>query len=247
MPVINITTYEDAYVDEGVPTTPQSPTNWLNAGELTNPPPLIQNSVGITRAWGKFDLTAIPVGATINSISLDIYVFYPHDNYVPTTFDVERETAGTWDATTITWNNAPNATLENPLDYAALQFTIDSQGVDKFNYVVSGLAPMVRRARLLNNILSIRIRDDIESDGAGISITSLQFPGPAYPGYYPMTLVVDYTPAVTPPTGKFLKFRGFFTSRLAPLDNFKFTGVGRGFPVFTGLKNKRLRGKNNNP
>jgi 2',3'-cyclic-nucleotide 2'-phosphodiesterase (5'-nucleotidase family) len=63
------------------------------------------NSFGNERGWLKFDLSTIPVGATINSATLQLWNWKSTGASLPV--EVSGSAVDTWTETGITWNNQP--------------------------------------------------------------------------------------------------------------------------------------------
>jgi hypothetical protein len=83
-----------------------------------------------TRAWFRFDLSSIPSGKVITSAVLSVKPFYSGNREM----NIQRATDISWSETTITYNNAPNASVvSNEIFY------LNGWGLsDYYNYNVTG-------------------------------------------------------------------------------------------------------------
>jgi hypothetical protein len=106
----------DSFVDSANATTSYGNENYLQVEDGK-------------RAWIRFDLSGIPAGKVIISAVLSVKPFYSGYR----SMNIQRCTDLTWGETTITWNNAPNASIINETLY------LDGWGyADYYNFNVSG-------------------------------------------------------------------------------------------------------------
>ena len=86
----------DTYVDSANPTT-----NYDSSANLRMSPS--------KRAWLKFDLSGIPANSYITSATLHMYMYIFSWDYSDLNYNLQRSANTSWDESTLTWNNAPNA------------------------------------------------------------------------------------------------------------------------------------------
>lgn len=168
----------DVFVVQGSPTTNYNSTTELLIGTL---------GVGAAcRAWLRFNLATVPSGSTINSATLYIKNFFEaHNSTYPAdyTFDTARSTDITWDKTTITWNNAPNASVGSTLDSyvsaAANAYLYEAPFV-----VTSGVSSALASGKVT---FRIKLNDETVTDLVDY-FQDIDYAGTTY-----SKLVVDYT------------------------------------------------------
>lgn len=152
-------------------------------------------SYGLARSWIKFSLASIPAGSTITSATLTLRSFYANNGgtYPPTMFyDLYRCTNNSWSESTITWNNAPNASCGSVIGQYDYYVTYN----DVITY--SGLESEISSA-LPSSAVTFRLKLDAETNpGFGE-----WFADRDYPSSYPV-LVIDYT---APTWAKAVNFR----------------------------------------
>ena len=151
-------------------------------------------NAGTCFTWMRFDLSGIPTNAIITNAYLNGLCFLPVSNYVGLTVVAQRATNITWGESTITFVNAPNASVLGP--YVG-SVTFDSSGPNQvFN--MYGLASAVQDS-LIDRKMSlrlIRVNDDEEIIGAYLQ--DYDYNSPAPETRYPY-LVVEWTvPAASP-------------------------------------------------
>jgi len=110
MPTVNINAIRNAFVSQEYPTTNFSSADYAYCIVGAAYDPLAVLTVDYPcNTWVGFDLTSIPTTATITSATLSMFQFYQHgDSYSSVFSYLKRVIGGSWDQSTITWNNAPD-------------------------------------------------------------------------------------------------------------------------------------------
>lgn len=129
-----------------------------------------------TKAYIKFDLTAIPSGATINSAELKLYSWYQTE-----TMDVSVHYCSddTWTESGITWNNAPSYK-----DTATDTATVMSDGW--YSWIVTqDVRSAINRGKL-SLVLKMNLEGIVEYRYISINFYSKE-------GYKPPRLEISYT------------------------------------------------------
>lgn len=145
---------------------------------------------GLARTWLKFSLASIPVGSAITSATLTLRSFYTNNGgtYPPTMFyDLYRCTNNSWTESTITWNNAPNASCGSVI--GQYDYYINYRDVITYTDIQSEIS-----AALPDSNITFRLKlDDEGNPGYGEWFADRDFPS-SYP-----VLVIDYEAPFPPP------------------------------------------------
>lgn len=148
-----------------------------------------QGTGGLCRSWLMYNLASIPSGSTINSAILSLPVFWNLNQYADQYAYFTRATDIAWDGTTMTYNNAPNGTLDTG-NSVLVSFSTGG-GFGSIN-----ITSLVSDALSTGKIsLCIQTQGDVDLFDSDfyIDITS-QYYVDTYDGSKnPCTLTVDYT------------------------------------------------------
>jgi len=151
-----------------------------------------QGTGGLCRSWLMYDLSTIPSGSTINSASLSIPVFWNLTQYVDQYVYTTRATDISWDGTTMTYNNAPNGTLDTG-NAVSTVFTTGLGAIDVASLVSDALS-----SGKISLCLQTQGDVDLFDSDFYFDITS-QYYVDTYDGSKnPCTLTVDYTEPAGP-------------------------------------------------
>lgn len=115
------------------------------------------SSPSINRGWYIFDLSSIPSSAIIKSASFNLFVWFNLANYVDIDYYVRRCTDTTWTSASLTYNNAPNASV-----VSTIIGTLNSQ--NSGNALPISLTVSSVQSALSTGKLSLQVRSSDESD-----------------------------------------------------------------------------------
>lgn len=105
---VTIYATKEASVNEVSPNTNYSGNDYLNVGDDYFDPG--QNY----RTWIGFDLSSIPAGSVIDSAVLTVVPYFAGAfDYSGGNFNVQKCTDNSWTEAGITWNNAPNSSVQS--------------------------------------------------------------------------------------------------------------------------------------
>ena len=155
---VTIYATKEASVNEEDPTTNYSGNDYLNVGD--------DYFVGGQnyRTWLGFDLSSIPAGSVIDSAVLTILPFFAGSfSYLGGSLNVQKCTDNSWTEGGITWNNAPNASVEDE------KFGIPVTGSDTAkSFTVTG---QVQDA-LASGGITYRVKASVEENDTEAYLTS---------------------------------------------------------------------------
>lgn len=152
----------DTFVDQGIPTLPRNNAGNICVGDANSGTGGLPTTLGTSRGWLRFDLSSIPVGATITSAGFGIAGAWISNgnNYGLFSYSIQRCTDTAWTEGAITWNIAPDG---NCVGSSVVVGTSD----------LNGFAIMLTNADVSSHIIAAlpsrqinwRMKNDNEGDG----------------------------------------------------------------------------------